>query len=229
MAKHRSVASKAALAGGGLALTGAAAVAAYQWGLRPWYEHWGATAGEVHASLPGDELVRAPVIVRTKAITIQAKVEQVWPWLPQLGQGKAGFYSYEFIENRLLGCDIHNSDRIVPEWQHPQIGDPVRMYPPDRQGPPPYVIALVEPNRALVMGHKDEKGQWFDSWQFVLRPVDAWRTRLIHRVRSGSMGMWDVLQFGYFLMERGMLLGIQARAEALAKGPQPSFHAVTNW
>jgi hypothetical protein len=222
MSTLRSVAPKAALIGGGLALAGAAAVAAYRWGLRPWYEQWGATESEVHGRLPGDELVRAPAIVRTKAITIQAPVEQVWPWLPQIGQGKAGFYSYEFIENRLLGCDIHNSDRIVAEWQNPQIGDPVRMYPPDRQGPPPYVIALVEPNRALVMGHTDESGQWFDTWQFVLRPVDAWRTRLIHRVRAGSMGMWDALQFGYFLMERGMLLGIQARAEALARTSPPT-------
>jgi hypothetical protein len=144
------------LVAGGLAVmsaTAAAAAAAYYWGLRPWYQRWGATEAEVQMPLLGDELVPAPVIARTKALTIQAPVAAVWPWLLQLGQDKAGLYSYEFVENRLLGCDIHNSDRIVPEWQHLQVGDLVRLYPPDRQGPPPYTVAAIEPNHALVLGH----------------------------------------------------------------------------
>jgi hypothetical protein len=217
MSKQASLAPKVALVGGGLALAGAAAVAAYQLALRPWFEQWGATPEELQAVLPGDELVPTPAFTRTKGLTIQAPVAQVWPWLVQLGQGKAGFYSYEFIENRVLGCDIHNSSQIVPEWQNPQVGDPVRMYPPDKQGPPPYVVAQVEPNHALILGHKDETGQWFDTWQFVLQPLPDGRTRLIHRVRSGSMGVWDALQFAYFVMERGMVLGIKERAEMLAR------------
>ena len=204
---------EAAVIGGGLALAGAAA---YRWAFRPWYERWGATDEEVAASLPGDELVPQPAIARTKAVTIQAPVAQVWPWLLQLGQDKAGLYSYEFIENQLLGCDIHNSDRIVPEWQNLQVGDLVRLYPKDRQGPPPYIIARIDPEQALVMGHRDENGQWFDVWQFVLKPVGAGATRLIHRVRSGSMGVWDVMQPAYFIMERAMMLGIKERAEILA-------------
>jgi hypothetical protein len=207
---------KRAVVAGGLAVASAAALAAYHWGLRPWYERWGATDEEVRASLPGDELVPNPVITRTKAITIAAPVRQVWPWLVQMGQDKAGLYSYELIENGLLGCDIHNSHQIVSEWQALQVGDPVRLYPKDRQGPPPYLIAAIEPERALVMGHKDNGGTWFDSWQFVLNPVDTRRTRLIHRVRGGSMGVWDVLQPAYFVMERAMLLGIKERAERLA-------------
>jgi hypothetical protein len=90
--------------------------------------------------------------------TIRAPVEKVWPWLLQLGQDKAGLYSYEFIENWLLGCDIHNSDRIVPECQTIQVGDAVRLFPADKQGPPLFIVAAIEPSRALVMGHKDEKG-----------------------------------------------------------------------
>ncbi len=207
---------KAALIGGGLVLAGTAAWAAYRWALRPWYERWGATDEEVTASLPGDELVPAPEFVRTKAVTIAAPAEKVWPWLLQMGQGKAGLYSYEFIENRLLGCDLHNSDQIVPEWQNTQLGDSVRLFPPDKQGPPPYLIAAIDPQHALVMGHKDAAGQWFDTWQFVLQPVSAEQTRLIHRVRGGSMGIWDVLQPGYFVMERAMVLGIKERAERLA-------------
>jgi hypothetical protein len=204
-----------AVVGGGLALAGAA-VAAYQWGLRPWLARWGATKEEVEAELPGDELVAHPAIVRTKALTIHAPVDQVWPWLLQMGQDKAGLYSYEFIENNLLQCDIHNSDQIVPEWQQLQVGDPVRLYPPDRQGPPPYIVAAIEPKHALIMGHKDDDGQWFDTWQFVLEPVDGLHTRLIHRVRGRSMGIWDMLQLGYFVMERAMVLGIKQRAERLA-------------
>jgi hypothetical protein len=205
----------AALAGG-LAVAGAAALATYHWGLRPWYERWGAADKEIAAALPGDELVPAPKFLRTKAVTVQAPVENVWPWLLQMGQGKAGLYSYEFIENCLLGCDIHNSDRLVSEWQEVQVGDLVRLIPKDRQGPPPYIVAMIEPYRALVLGHKDENGPWFDTWQFVLQPVAAQATRLIHRVRGGSMGALDLLQFGYFIMERRMVLGIKQRAEALA-------------
>jgi hypothetical protein len=215
MSNSRSISTRTAVVGGGLAVASAAALAAYHWGLRPWYERWGATPEEASARLPGDELVPTPAFVRTKAITIQAPVEKVWPWLLQLGQNKAGLYSYEFVENRLLGCDIHNSDRIVPEWQATQVGDEVRLFPVDKQGPPPYIVAIVEPNHALVMGHKDEKGEWFDTWQFVLTSVDGGGTRLIHRVRGGSMGVWDVLQFGYFVMERAMVLGIKQRVENL--------------
>jgi hypothetical protein len=158
-----------------------------------------------------------PAISRTKAVTIQAPPAQVWPWLLQMGQDKAGLYSYEFIENRLLGCDIHNSNRIVPEWQQMQVGDLVRLFPKDRQGPPPYVVARIEPEQALVMGHQDEDGTWFDVWQFALKPVEPGQTRLLHRVRSGRMGgLFDLLHPAYFVMERGMVLGIKARAEQLA-------------
>lgn len=213
----RKVPSKPALVGGGLALAGAAALAAYQWGLRPWYEHWGATPEEFKAAMPGDELVPQPAITRTKAVTIQAPPAQVWPWLVQMGQDKAGLYSYEFIENRLLGCDMHNSNTIVPEWQQLQVGDLVRLFPKERQGPPPYTVALIEPEQALVMGHPDEKGQWFDVWQFMLKPAEPGQTRLIHRVRSGRMGgVFDLLHPAYFVMERGMVLGIKERAERLA-------------
>jgi hypothetical protein len=202
-----------ALIGGVVAVASAAAAAAYYWGVRPWYQQWGATKTETEMPLPGDELVSKPAIVRTKAVTIQAPVEAVWPWLIQMGQDKAGLYSYELIENQLLNCDIHNSDHIVPEWQHLQVGDQVRLYPKDRQGPPPYTVAAIEPHHALVMGHREENGEWFDSWQFVLLPTEGGGTRLIHRVRSKSMGVWDVMQFGYFVMERAMVLGIKQRAE----------------
>ena len=216
MSERKSVSPKTALWGGGLAVASAAALAAYQWGVRPWYQRWGATDEELNKPLPGDELVPAPRFTRTKAITIQAPVEQVWPWLVQLGQDKAGLYSYELIENRLLGCDIHNSEQIVPEWQSTQVGDPVRLFPRTSKGRRLTWWPQSSRNRAFVLGHKDENGQWFDTWQFVLEPLAGGKTRLIHRVRGGSMGVWDALQFAYFIMERAMVLGIKERAERLA-------------
>ena len=191
---------------------------AYAYLIKPWYYRWGATDAEISAALPGDELVAKPKILRTKAITIAAPIELVWPWLVQMGQDKAGLYSYEWIEN-LLGSDIHNADRIVPEWQDLQPGDLMRLYPVEKSGPAPYIIAQVEPPRALVMGHQDDTGNWVESWQFYLVPVDMATTRLVHRDRSqGQGGIWDALDFAYFIMERAMLLGIQQRAEAQAQG-----------
>ena len=88
--------------------------------LRPWYNRWGATEADVARSLPGDELVPAPMLGYTRAITIQAPVEQVWPWLAQMGQGRGGLYSYDRLEN-LAGCKIHSVDHILPELQNPHL------------------------------------------------------------------------------------------------------------
>ena len=92
--------------------------------LRPWYRKWGATDAEVDRSLPGDDLVAYPKGDYTHAITIRASAAEIWPWLVQLGQGRGGFYGYEWIEN-LVGCQIHNADHIIPEFQHLEVGDSV--------------------------------------------------------------------------------------------------------
>ena len=186
--------------------------------VRPALTNWGATEEEIHKPLTGDDLAQHASIQRTKALTIQAPAHKVFAWLVQMGQDRAGLYSYEFIENMVLGCDIHNSNRIVPEWQNTRPGDLMRMYPADKSGPPPYIYAHIEPNRAVILGHQDAgKTRWTDSWQFVLEPAGENTTRLIVRTRSESMGIWDVLDTAYSFMERGMLLGIQERAEALAQ------------
>jgi hypothetical protein len=89
---------------------------------RRWQLSWGATEPESHAALPGDELLGSADLTATRAISIRASADGVWPWIAQLGQGRGGFYSYDLLEN-LVGCDIHSSDRIVPEWQHVEVGD----------------------------------------------------------------------------------------------------------
>src|SRR5271157_4609031 len=92
------------------------AAATYILFARPRHLRWGASAQECDASLPGDDLIVTPDLTATRAITVRAPADQVWPWIAQLGQGRGGFYSYDFLEN-LAGCDIHSADRIIPGWQ----------------------------------------------------------------------------------------------------------------
>jgi hypothetical protein len=108
---------------------GAAFPWAYALVIRPWHLRWGATDEEVEKPLPGDELVPEPVIESTRAITVHAPVEAVWPWLAQLGQDRGGFYSYEWLEN-LAGAWMRNALSIHPEWQHREVGRPCSCTPP---------------------------------------------------------------------------------------------------
>jgi hypothetical protein len=115
--RHRNVASITAI--------GSVAVA-YIVLARPRHLRWGATDAESDGPLPGDDLIASPDLTATRAIAVRAAAEQIWPWIAQLGQGRGGFYSYDFLEN-LFGCDIHSADRIVREWQDVQIGDEVHL------------------------------------------------------------------------------------------------------
>ncbi|MBI3691872.1 MAG: hypothetical protein HY239_14800, partial [Mycolicibacterium aromaticivorans] len=105
-----------------MAAAGIAAV--YRWVLRPTMYAWGATDEEVAAELPGDGLVEPGSTRTTRAITIDAPVEEVWPWLVQIGENRGGFYSYDVLE-RLVGTRIHNADVVHPEWQQLQVADTV--------------------------------------------------------------------------------------------------------
>lgn len=196
--------------------------------LRPWHLRWGATDAEVRASLPGDEVVLSPKSEATHAITINAPTACVWPWLVQLGQDRAGFYSYTFLEN-LFGCRMRNTYRIVPEWRHLAAGDGVLFHPSMPRVP----VAVLEPEQALVIGGPldsrtglpaDSTGSPSDAatgWAFVLREAGAARTRLIVRLRGrwpdGLVGwlmnrlFWEP---AHFVMERKMLLTIKRLAEA---------------
>ena len=180
--------------------------------LMPWMDRWGATDAEVAASFTGDELVPSPRITYTRAVTINASPEEIYPWIVQLGAEKGGMYSYSWFETNILRCELINADRIHPEWQNLKVGDPMKMCP-GTSGPPPYEIAILKPNQAIVMGHKD-KGAWVEAWQFNLVPQEDGTTRLVIRSRSSAEGLiWDVIRPGEFIMMRGMMLGIKERAE----------------
>jgi hypothetical protein len=181
----------------------------------PWMDRWGATDAEIQAAYPGDELVVAPKSFVNHAVTINATPEQIYPWLVQMGADKGGLYSYTALE-AMIACPQTNADRIHEEWQDLQVGDLVRLCPQD-PGPPPYTVAQIFPNRAIVMGHQ-ENGEWIDLWQFIIVPQANGSSRLILRTRTMMTGgFWDIIHPGVFIMERGLLLGVKERAEKMAK------------
>ncbi len=182
--------------------------------LTPVMDRWGATEAEIQAVFPGDELVPAPAKFANRGVTIQAAPEDIYPWLLQIGADKGGWYSYSWLETA-AGCPNTNADRIHTEWQNLAVGDPVLMCP-EGSGPPPYIVAQLHPNRAMVIGHQDENGAWVDLYQFVLVPQSDGSTRLIMRTRTMMTGgMWDVFNTLAFFMEQQMQRGIKVRAEGL--------------
>lgn len=185
--------------------------------LIPWMDRWGATADEIQTSFPGDELVPEPASFVNRAVTIQATPEEIYPWIVQLDAKKGGWYSYTWLETNLLNCPMVNADRIHEEWQNLKVGDEVNMCP-NEPAPPPYIVAQIHANQAIVMGHQ-ENGEWVDSYQFVIIPQSDGSSRLIIRTRTMAVGgFWTIIHPGVFMMERGMLLGIKERAEAMAQG-----------
>ncbi len=194
--------------------------------IRPWHLHWGATVEEVCATLPGDDLVARPESEATHAVTIDTSPARVWPWLLQLGQDRAGFYSYTWLEN-LFGCQMRNTLRIVPEWQHLAVGDGVLLHPKMPRVP----VAVVDAQRALVIGGPlDEaglpagasrRGDAAAAWAFVLRDIGPGQTRLIARLRlqpPRTLRYWLAGRLfwepAHFIMERKMLRTIKRLAEA---------------
>ncbi|MBS2965881.1 hypothetical protein KGA66_22725 [Actinocrinis puniceicyclus] len=208
------------LAGSGLL---AGALAAY-WSVgRPWHLRWGATAQECAGPLPGDELIADADLLATRAITIHAPADQVWPWIAQLGQGRGGFYSYDLLEN-LVGCDIHSAARVVPQWQDVAVGDRVMLAP--RVG---LDVALLDRGRSLVLRGAVPLGgtaaPYDFTWAFVLRGEPGETTRLLVRERYGYTRPWAALlvepaEGVSFLMSRGMLRGIRRRAQSAATAPR---------
>jgi hypothetical protein len=199
----------------GLSAT-AGTAAAYILAARRRQLSWGATDEESKAPLPGDDLIQNADLTATRAITIRAAAAQVWPWIAQLGQGRGGFYSYDFLEN-LVGCDIHSADRIAPEWQDVEVGDEVRFAP--EVG---LAVASLEQGRSLVLRGGVPIGNTpppYDStWAFVLRDGPSETTRLLVRERYVYKRRWARLiveptEVLSFVMSQKMLRGIKSRAE----------------
>jgi hypothetical protein len=190
-------------------------VAVYSMGIHPWMTNWGSTMAEQQMALPGDELIPVGAGQATKAITINASPDVIWQWLAQVGQDRAGFYTYTWLEN-LVGADIHNTNEIRPEWQHIAVGDAWRLVPADYLGgvgkDAASPVLISEPGRALVLA----------MWgAHVLLPFDERSTRLLVRAQSGPANLITTMIVDpiVFTMERRMLLGLKARAEGRPDAP----------
>jgi hypothetical protein len=192
----------------------AACCVLYRLALRRPILTWGATEAEATARLAGDELLEEADGVSTRAVDIHAPASAVWPWLAQMGPSpRGGAYTYDWIEN-LLGLDMHSTDRVLAEFQNPEIGETIGF------GANQMRLERVEPEHVLTWRSQDRN--WV--WTFVLTEHDG-STRLISRNRFrlptllARIGMLP-MEPGSLVMERRMLLGVRQRAESLARGAE---------
>lgn len=185
----------------------------YWFPIRRWMNRWGATPSDLARVMAGDGLIVNPTYSGTLAAVVDARPEDIWPWLVQIGYQRGGLYSYDWLD-RLFGyLDRPSATRILPEFQHLAVGDHI----PLGRGPS-WPVGLVEPNRALVLDMRHMGGlDWV--WQFGLYPVDERRTRLVSRSRVRANAAWarlltHMIEPPGFLMTRRMLIGLKQRAEA---------------
>jgi hypothetical protein len=199
--------------------------------VRPWQLRWGATPEEAHRDLPGDDLVKHPMFEATRAVTIAAPPDQVWPWIIQMGTGRGGFYSLDFVDN----ARRRSARSILPDLQHLAVGD---VIPTSRDGTG-FTVAQLEPERLLVL-HVPwavvGPAQGAAVVTITLAESGAEGTRLLCRLRADlarDVASWLyglLFESGDFVMMWLMLAGIKSRAEraeamhaikanALAAGP----------
>ena len=177
-----------------------------------------ATADETRQTLPGDDLIPRPTASLTQAITLHCTADRIWPWLAQMGAGRAGWYSYDAIDNG----GKPSAERIVPELQAVEVGYLFPWLPHAVEG---FVVLACEKARGLVLGAPAPDGHAIVTWSFVLEPRTAGTTRLIVRARANAqygfcrLPAWVVKRLlppGHFVMQRRQLLGIARRAEQTA-------------
>ena len=172
--------------------------------------HWNATVDEITGAMPGDDLIVEPQLNVTRCIDIEATPDAVFPWLRQMGFGRAGWYSYDWLDNlgRLSATRIH------PEWQHLASGDEVPG------GPTSFIAVTVEPSQVLVLalGTPDARRRVAFTLAYDLR-ANGDHTRLVTRVRArinapgGALIAQRLLGPGDGFMLRRQLRGVKERAE----------------
>jgi hypothetical protein len=186
-------------------------MAVYLFCARPYQLHWGATADEVKRPMPGDELDPNPMFLATRAITVDARPEDIWPWLLQMGYGRAGFYGYDILENLGSPRGIRSAESILPEFQHFAVGDNVPISAVARM-----VFYAIEPDRYLTWTGTTGSGAFI----WALYPIDENHTRLVSRIRwTHHWSQPDLLALDLFteftdhLAVRKILQGITDRVE----------------
>jgi hypothetical protein len=215
----------------GLGFAAAAATAMHLL-VAPRLATWGATLEEGDERLPGDELVPRPATTSTRAVTIEAPAEVVWSWLVQIGTDRGGWYTYDALE-RAAGVPVHNTEVVREEWQRLAVGDRVRLAPPGWLGLAEGMslpVARLDEGSCIVLRQAPPDSPWDGVWSFHVRPIGADRCRLLARSRTarpngparvGALLGSLVADPVTFVMERGMLLGIKRRAEAMTAATSP--------
>jgi len=190
------------------------------YGTRRYFRNWGTNKDECRMHLPGDELMKQPLLQTTEGISIDRPSSAVWPWLVQLGQNRGGTYSYQTVEN-LLGLQHLNADELHPEWQRLAEGDAVRLAPKGwmglREGVVLSVVRVID-EQAIVLRAAPPDLPWETVWSFHLLPHWDDRCRLLVRTRvalrhPGEVLLAELAGPANALMTRGMLRGIRRRAQ----------------
>lgn len=178
---------------------------------RPWHLSWGATSEELARTMPGDEIVHRPIFNASRGVTVNARPEDIWPWIVQIGFHRAGWYTYDVLDNP----GRRSAERIIPELQHMEVGDLVPMGPGKNSGI--WVKEFVT-NRSMVWWNKKDDQT---TWVWSLDPKPDGTTRLVTRVRAPLSWyqplsiVWLVMfELVDFPMMRKCLLGLKRRAEA---------------
>jgi len=186
-------------------LLGALAAALYAVVVRPWHMRWGATDEEVDRVMPGDDLISDAQSV-TRAITVRGDPTDVWPWLVQIGFGKAGWYSYDWIDNDFQP----SADRIIPEYQDLSAGDRILMMP--TMG---FVVDSLDEPASIVSVLDDGSTSWclglYHNGDGATRLVSRWRPKLERN--AATLFMTVLTEPGTFIMEQKMLRTIRDRVE----------------
>ena len=186
---------------------------AYVYLCRPYQLHWGATAAEIAQSMPGDELNTSPSFLATRAITIDAPPEEVWPWLLQMGYGRAGFYGYDLLENAGSPEGLRSADEIIPRFQNFVVGDKVPISAVANM-----TFHSIEPNRHLIWLGSDTPNPGAFTW--AIYSLDGDRTRLLSRIRwtydptsLSDFALQLFTEFADHVAVRKVLQGIKQRVE----------------
>lgn len=179
--------------------------------LRDWQMNWGATAEEVSRYMAGDELLESPELNATRAVEIKASPDQIWPWIVQMGYGRAGFYGFDVLDNG----GIPSADCIIPKFQDLNVGDSIQLGGPFMQ------VIEMDPQKSMLWVFLKGAGPWEDAtWSWGLYKIDDERTRLVSRLRqkytfssAQETISWSLIDAVEILMMRTTLLGIKHRAE----------------
>jgi hypothetical protein len=182
--------------------------------VRLWYRRWGVTDAEMFQPMAADHVVPHPDYSAMLAVTIDASPDYIWPWLVQMGKGRGGLYSYDWLDRVFGYLDGPSSEEILPQFQQVAVGDIIPV-----GGPAGFPVVAVQPHRLLAFGGAPDGFEWV--WELGLAPVSRQQTRLISRSRAHSPAslrsalMMLALEPAAFIMTRKMLLGIKRRAECL--------------